>query len=241
MSAIRLGSAACSRRRFLQAGSALTGVSLAGIAQAAERLTAVAPSQPLPKIRNCITLLLVGSPGHLDTWDMKPQAPDKIRGPFRPIATNVPGIEICEHFPRLATMADRLVFVRGLHHDGPPLHETGQRYAMTGADFGIQQQRPHSDAVVAQLMGLQGTRGSNVVLPPLGDTGAGNLHGQTAGWLGAEFEPATISAEDCTGTNQSARWTWPLSRRESGSFMAIMLSAVIACSRDGSLNMAFAR
>ena len=63
---------------------------------------------------------------------MKPQAASEIRGPFRPIATNVPGIEICEHFPRLASMANRLVFVRGLHHDGPPLHETGQRYAMTG-------------------------------------------------------------------------------------------------------------
>jgi len=188
---------AFTRRGFLQAGSALSGSSLAGIASAAQCFddrTALVPR--LSRVRHCITLLLVGSPGHLDTWDMKPDAPSEIRGPFRPIATNVPGIKISEHFPRLAMLADRLNFVRGMHHEGAPLHETGQRYAMTGADFGIEQIRPHHDAVVARLFGQRAHLPANVILPPLRDTGAGNLHGQTAGWLGAEFDPATLSTDD---------------------------------------------
>ena len=52
---------------------------------------------------NCIMLFLVGGPSQLDTWDLKPEAPEEIRGPFRPIATNVPGMQITEIFPRLAT------------------------------------------------------------------------------------------------------------------------------------------
>ena len=115
----------------------------------------------------------------------------------------MPGIEICEHFPRLATLADRLVFLRGLNHEGPPLHETGQRYAMTGADFGVERPRPHHGAAVARLVGTRGNVPSSVVLPPLGDTGAGNLHGQTAGWLGAEFEPATISLDSAADTTMA--------------------------------------
>ena len=68
------------------------------------------------KIRNCITIFLVGSPGHLDTWDMKPDAPAEVRGKFKPIATNVPGIQICEHFPLMARMMDKVALIRSLHH-----------------------------------------------------------------------------------------------------------------------------
>jgi hypothetical protein len=58
------------------------------------------PRGPAQTKRNCILLVLTGGPSHLDTWDMKPDAPSEIRGPFRPIRTNVPGIEISEIFPR---------------------------------------------------------------------------------------------------------------------------------------------
>ena len=71
---------------------------------------------------NCIFLFLVGGPSQLDTWDLKPAAPEHIRGPFRPIR-NVPGIEICEHFPRMAQIADRYALVRSVHHSEPPVHE----------------------------------------------------------------------------------------------------------------------
>src|SRR6187455_1940880 len=95
-----------SRRSFLQAGSAgLAGMTLPALMNLQAR-GAVVESQA--KIKNCITIFLVGSPGHLDTWDMKPDAPAEVRGKFSPISTNVPGIQICEHFPLMARMMDRL-------------------------------------------------------------------------------------------------------------------------------------
>src|SRR5919202_1626206 len=86
-----------SRRSFLQIGTAgLATMALPNLL----RLEASADvKEGRAKIRNCITLFLVGSPGHVDTWDMKPDAPADIRGKFKPIKTNVSGIQICEHFP----------------------------------------------------------------------------------------------------------------------------------------------
>jgi len=65
---------------------------------------------------SCIVLRLTGGPSQLDTWDMKPDAPGEIRGPFRPIKTNVPGIEISEIFPRMARHADKFSIIRSVHH-----------------------------------------------------------------------------------------------------------------------------
>src|ERR1700752_2317441 len=82
------------RRSFLQAGAAgLGGLTLPNLFRLED---AGAVDHAQAKIKNCITLFLVGSPGHLDTWDMKPQAPSDVRGKFNPISTNVPGIQICE-------------------------------------------------------------------------------------------------------------------------------------------------
>ena len=82
--------------------------------------------------KSCILLLLTGGPSHLDTWDMKPDAPSGIRGPFRPIRTNVPGIEISELFPRMARHAKKFALIRSVHHDGPAIHETGLQLIQTG-------------------------------------------------------------------------------------------------------------
>jgi hypothetical protein len=67
-------------------------------------------------IRSCILIFYYGGPSHIDTWDMKPDAPREIRGEFRPIATRVPGLQVCEHLPQTAQVADRLAFIRGMHH-----------------------------------------------------------------------------------------------------------------------------
>ena len=70
-----------------------------------------------------INVYLPGGPPHLDMWDLKPDAPKEIRGEFNPIQTNVPGIDICELFPRIARNADKFIFIRSLadsdgNHDG---------------------------------------------------------------------------------------------------------------------------
>jgi Protein of unknown function (DUF1501) len=86
---------------------------------------ALLPFVPRTHANSCILLVLTGGPSHLDTWDPKPDAPREIRGPFRSIRTNVPGIEISEIFPRMAKHADKYTLVRSVYSDAEPIHETG--------------------------------------------------------------------------------------------------------------------
>jgi hypothetical protein len=114
-----------SRRDFLTVGGALvaSGLSLPRLL-AAEAQSGVGSSH-----RAVINVFLPGGPPHLDMWDLKPDAPAEIRGEFRPIRTNVPGIDVCEHFPRIAAMMDRFVIIRSMSGcDG--LHDSYQ--CMTG-------------------------------------------------------------------------------------------------------------
>ncbi len=102
-----------SRRSWLQIGGlALGGLALPEILRAEARSGATLRA-PDPA-RGIIMVLLPGGPTHLDTFDLKPDAPAEIRGEFRPIATNVPGVDVCELMPRLARMADRLAIIRSL-------------------------------------------------------------------------------------------------------------------------------
>src|SRR4051812_31351754 len=64
--------------------------------------------------KSCIFVLLCGGPSHLDTWDLKPGAPDTIRGPYQPVSTNVPGMQICELHSHLPKMADRFSLIRSM-------------------------------------------------------------------------------------------------------------------------------
>src|SRR5271166_5366961 len=111
------------RRDFLHAGAlSLLGLGLNDLF-AMKALGAVDNK----KDTNCILLFLVGGPSQLDTWDLKPNAPSEVRGPFQPIRTNVPGVEICEHFPLMAARAERYAIVRSVHHTEAPIHETGHQ------------------------------------------------------------------------------------------------------------------
>jgi len=98
-----------SRRAWLQIG----GLALGGLGLP-EILRAQARSNQSSSAKGIIMVLLPGGPTHLDTLDLKPDAPAEIRGEFRPVATNVPGIDICELMPRLARMADKFAIVRSL-------------------------------------------------------------------------------------------------------------------------------
>lgn len=146
---------------------------------------------------NCILLFLVGGPSQLDTWDLKPNAPDTIRGPFRPIATNVPGIHISEHFPRMAQRAHRYALVRSVHHDEAPIHETGQQMMQTGQLFRGGQEHPHYGAVLSHQRGprVPGMPPFVVLPAPLGHTGVSVSHGQGAGLLGPRHEPFILHAD----------------------------------------------
>ncbi|MBM3995083.1 MAG: DUF1501 domain-containing protein [Planctomycetes bacterium] len=183
-----------SRRSFLQVGVAgLAGMWLPDLMKA-EASGSVDGGRA--RIKNCITLFLVGSPGHLDTWDLKPQAPSEVRGRYSPIRTNVNGIQICEHFPLMARRMDKVALIRSLHHRTGATHENGQRWMMTGHDFNADSMKPHTGSVISRVFGQKSELPANVVLPgPIGNTGAGPLHGQTAAHLGSAHEPFFLGAD----------------------------------------------
>lgn len=182
------------RRSFLEAGTAgMAGLTLQNVL-ALEAQGAVQPAKS--EIRNCITIFLVGSPGHLDTWDMKPEAPAEIRGKFKPIDTNVSGIQICEHFPLMARMMDKVALIRSLHHKTGATHENGQRWMMTGHDFNPDSMKPHCGSVLSRVFGSRGMLPASMVLPAkIGNTGAGPLHGQSAAYLGSAHEPFFLNSD----------------------------------------------
>ena len=119
-----------SRRSWLRIGGlGLGGLALPELlrAEAASRsANSAAAGKPA---KGVIMVLLPGGPTHLDTFDLKPDAPPEIRGEFRPIATNVPGIDICELMPRLAGMADKLAIIRSRSGSATTTTRTGARPA----------------------------------------------------------------------------------------------------------------
>jgi hypothetical protein len=122
------------RRSYLQLGLAgLAGGSFLDLL-ALRRATADQPDSGSPKKPpcNCILIWMDGGPTHFETFDPKPEAPAEIRGEFRPISTNVSGIQICEHLPKLASIADKYAIIRSVCHNQGN-HGAGNHYMMTGA------------------------------------------------------------------------------------------------------------
>ena len=147
--------------------------------------------------RNCITIFLVGSPGQLDTWDMKPDAPAEVRGKFTPIATNVP-----RHADLRALPADGADDGQGGADPQPaPQHRRDARKRPALDDDRPRLQRRQREAAhrqrsISRVFGPKGDLPANVILPgTIGNTGAGPLHGQTAAYLGSAHEPFFLNAD----------------------------------------------
>jgi uncharacterized protein (DUF1501 family) len=180
------------RRDFLHAGSlSMLGLTLPQfLAMKAEG--AVRKDKEI----NCIMLFLLGAPSQLDTWDMKPDAPAEIRGPFKPIKTNVPGMQISEIFPRMAKHADMFSIVRSVYHTAAAVHDTGHQMMQTGRLFSGGLEHPHIGSVLQYVKGSKGDVPAHVLLPrPMGPTGGNLPHGQTAGYLGKQFDPFVLNAD----------------------------------------------
>lgn len=179
------------RRDFLHAGSVgMLGLGLPGFLGLKAR-GAVETARDV----NVIMLFLVGGPSHLDTWDMKPGAGSEFRGPYRPIKTNVTGVEISEIFPRMARHADKYAILRTLHHSAAAVHDAGHQMMQTGRLFQGTVRDPHMGCVLARLDGGKSELPPHVLLPgAIGHTGGNMPHGQDAGYLGARFDPFVVDA-----------------------------------------------
>lgn len=181
------------RRDFLHAGAlSAIGLSLPQYARAA----AEGRVRPGHEDRSCIMIFNLGGPSHIDLWDMKPEAPAEIRGPFRPIRTQSDAFEVSELLPRHAEIASRFSLVRSCRHDGAAVHDAGWQMLQTGRRFSGGIQTPHAGSVVDYLLGRRTDLPSFVVLPELMGRGGGNLpNGQAGGFLGKAHDPFALMAD----------------------------------------------
>lgn len=153
------------------------------------------------RAKSCIFLFMWGGPAHQDTWDLKPAAPREIRGEFEPIATVVPGLQICEHFPQLAQRTDRLAIIRSMTH-GDVNHTTATHFLLTGQPpppvDDLTRDWPSIGSVLAKLGRGTPPLPSFVQMRPTvpGDVPrfVEESHGQFGGWLGDSVRPLTIDA-----------------------------------------------
>ena len=188
------------RREFLQVGfSGFLGLSL-------PRIMANRPAQggtrPPARAKSMILIFTTGGLGHLDSFDMKPDAPEGIRGEFKPIATKVSGIQYCEHLPGLASHADKLAIVRSMSHiHTNHLNATHQLLTgspQPGAFFDKIASRDDYPCYASTLEYLSPrTDGipSGVMLPTYLMEGPLTWPGQNAGFLGPKFDPLQIKQD----------------------------------------------
>ena len=180
------------RRDFLKIG-ALSGMGLGlsdylGLAKANAATNATAKS--------AIYVRLAGGPSHMDTFDMKPDAPDTHRGEFREIATNVPGVRISEHLPKLAKCADKYAILRGVSHT-LAAHRLGAEYLMTGNRPLPALKYPTYGAVVSKELSAPRDIPGSVAIPKGANA--------STGFLGLEYGPFETGTSPKSGQPMNIR------------------------------------
>lgn len=181
-----------SRRRMLRVGASglFGGLSLPTLLQ----LQATAATSLPAKAKACIFLMLEGGPSHIDMWDLKPDAPSEIRGPFSPISTKVPGTQIGEILPLCSQIVDKFTILRS-HSHKDNAHQTGRHWVLTGYPPSFQDGQakgvpfnelyPSIGSIVSRELGAHGAIPPYVEMPnALGPGGPG--------FYGAKYAPFTI-------------------------------------------------
>tara|TARA_B100000676_G_C18091901_1_gene860790 strand:- start:863 stop:2218 length:1356 start_codon:yes stop_codon:yes gene_type:complete len=184
-----------SRRDALTVGATglFGGLSLPGLLN----LQANAANTVSPKAKSCIFIMLEGGPSHIDMWDLKPDAPAEIRGPFHPISTNVPGTQIGNIMPYCSKIADKYTIMRS-HSHGDNAHQTGRHWVLTGyaPNFPDGQAKgipfnelyPSIGSIISRELGHRGAVPPYIEVPePLGPGGPG--------YFGAQYAPFTIETD----------------------------------------------
>jgi hypothetical protein len=175
-----------SRRNFLKIGAFGAGLTLADMLRAKAHASNAPNRQGTPTSpKSAIMIYLPGGPSHMDMYDLKPDAPSEYRGEFRPIQTNVPGVQICEHMPRQARMWDKLSCIRSI----VSVDEHSDSLVMTGYSEGTNRTAHHPSfgSVTSRLRG-----NANNEIPPF-VTLYGMSIGNQPGYLGVAHRPFTPS------------------------------------------------
>jgi hypothetical protein len=181
------------RRHALRIGASglIAGLSLPRLLE----MQATAATEKAPRAKACIFIFLEGGPSQLDMWDLKPDAPVEVRGPYKPIATSVTGTRICEHLPLCAKVLHKYTIVRSHSHNDNG-HNTGYHYVMTGyrADFPDGNTRvpnnhlyPSIGSIISRELGPRTTLPPYVNMPHM-------MAGGGPGFYGSEHAPFVIES-----------------------------------------------
>ena len=184
-----------SRRDALHVGASglFGGLTLPAVLQ----LQATAATATPGRVKSCIFFMLEGGPSHIDMWDMKPDAPSEIRGPFKPISTRVPGTQISELLPHCANITDKFAIMRS-HSHRDNAHQTGRHWELTGypPNFPDGQAKgipfnelyPSIGSIISRELGHTKAVPPYIEIPePLGPGGPG--------FYGARYAPFTIETD----------------------------------------------
>jgi Protein of unknown function (DUF1501) len=192
------------RREMLRVGSlGAIGLSLADLL----RCESMAVAEEWPPAKSVILLWLWGGPSHLDTFDMKPSSPLEYRGPYEPVATSVPGIEICELLPHLARRADKYAILRSLHCSSND-HGIAGTIGLTGADSGAAslsgqilpgQVKPTHGSVVSRVLGFDPAMPRFVTMGGWLHQGKKRITGEGGGTVGSLHDPFRLDYDPESG------------------------------------------
>jgi hypothetical protein len=191
------------RRRLLQLGG-LGSLSIPGLFRALEAQGAPLRSAALPPIRSCILIFNYGGPSHLETWDLKPDAPAEVRGEFQPISTSLPGLTVCEHLPHMAQQMHKVAVIRSMSHlmrahdsactetftGRTPARGDGENFAAPEESLAA----PGHGAILTRVRRKRAVELPHAVLPFF----IRNLFpppGQGAGFLGPAYAPFLINGD----------------------------------------------
>jgi uncharacterized protein (DUF1501 family) len=175
------------RRQLLQVGGlGMVGLTLPRLLQANSASASRSGDE-----KSCIFIVQYGGAPHQDSFDLKPEAPSDIAGPYRPIATTVPGFQICEKLPRLAKLAKHYSLIRSMTH-GDGGHDGGMHICMTG-NSRPKPNTPYFGSVVAKLRPATRNLPSYVWVQNL----AGDVQPryETGGFLGAAYSPVRVGKD----------------------------------------------
>ena len=178
------------------------GLSLSGLWRAQAALADAKRSSAISKIRSCIIVFYYGGPSHLDTYDLKPNAPADVRGEFQSIETSVPGLRISEHLPHMAKVMHKVAIVRSMTHQNR-LHDSASTEVLTGRQSpqgdreefaAIPQFYPCYGATLSYFRREQGVEIPHAALPFLFHNVV-DVPCQGGGFLGSAFDPLQISVD----------------------------------------------
>lgn len=185
---LRDGLVVTSRRSVLKASLAgLAGISFADLLRT--RHAAAATGTPSPRNKSVILIWMTGGPSHIDTWDVKPDAPVEIRGPFGTIGTKLPGIRFCEYLPKQAAMMDKLTVIRSVdarfsNHEPNQVFQTANRAAEPRINMEAEK-FPAIASIVAKHRGPT----SREMPPSVVLNMQSRSHVAWGGYLGKEYDP----------------------------------------------------